>query len=150
MKKVLLARPNSFIVKEMKRLVSDCGYLATPLGDLDELSEHDASEVGGVVISTALVSSVTADYGEVARVTLEKFPGVPVMLATLASYESIRPALELKFEQIGIDHELRSMSSAGASEQFSAAEEMLVIQKSDISDEHLYSSTRQTVNRFFR
>jgi hypothetical protein len=148
-KRILLARPNSFIVDEMKRLIADSGYTPTPINDLEELMQYDTAEIGGAVISTAFSSTVKEDYHEVVKAVIEKFTGIPVMLATLIDVEAIRKAIDLKFEAIGLDFEMHSMEMAGAKGMLTPRKDMIIIQKNDIADEAVYARTLKTVKQFF-
>ena len=67
MKKVLLARPSLFIVKDMRHLLVDSSYEPTPIKHLNELKLHNFAQIGGAVISTALNSEVAEDYAQVAK-----------------------------------------------------------------------------------
>lgn len=60
-KKILLARPNMFLVNEMKDFLTVCGYEPTPIENLSDLDQHNSLEIGGMVISTAIASTVKED-----------------------------------------------------------------------------------------
>lgn len=67
MKKILLARPSIFRVKDMH-------YAPTLLNQLADASNQTSSSVDGAVISTALNSILKEDYAKVTKELKKKIP----------------------------------------------------------------------------
>lgn len=57
-KRVLLARPHTFIVNQMRPFLLDAGYVAVGARDLDHLRTELTSTFRGAIISTAVTSTV--------------------------------------------------------------------------------------------
>jgi hypothetical protein len=82
-KKVLLARPHTFIVAEMQPFLTRAGYAPHKLAALDDLMGLNPASFSGVVISTAVVSAIGATVEEVFVAVRRKMPRVPVIFAGL-------------------------------------------------------------------
>ena len=133
MKKVILARPSSLIVKDMKNLVASTGFEATPIAQLSELSTIDPNDVGGIVISTALSSTVKEKYWEVIQRSVALFPGKPIFLASYASVRSTKITAGSHIKSTGLDYELVSIDEA-KSGSFDSNKQILILTQKEISD----------------
>ena len=134
----------------MKHLLADCGYIPTPIENLNELSRYKTTELGGVVISTAISSTMKSDYQDVVKAVVERFAGIPVLLATLIDAEVAKKTISLRFKKAGINYQLHSMESVRVKGFVNSRNEMIVIQKEDISEESVYDQTLKIVMNYFQ
>jgi hypothetical protein len=93
-KKVLLARPHTFIVAEMQPFLTRAGYAPHKLAALDDLMGLNPASFSGVVISTAVVSAIGATVEEVFVAVRRKMPRVPVIFAGLTEFALAKGAVE--------------------------------------------------------
>ncbi|MDE2083129.1 MAG: hypothetical protein KGI90_17420 [Burkholderiales bacterium] len=90
-KRVLLARPHTFIVNEMRPFLAAAGYVPVGAASLEQLAEAlGRPALQGAVISTALSSSINADAATVFRLIREKRPDLPVVFAGLADLDTVK------------------------------------------------------------
>src|SRR5574341_1148497 len=82
-RKVLLARPNDFLVIAMRSAVERAGFEPVALRSLEDCTAVGAGEVAGAVISTAVTSSVSESVGRVFTAIRSKYPRLPVAVATM-------------------------------------------------------------------
>lgn len=83
-KRILLARPHTFIVSEMGPFLREAGFAPVRPDSRAQLMDELARPAQGVVISTAVSSSVDADADAVFRWVRERMPTVPVAFAGMA------------------------------------------------------------------
>jgi len=140
--KVLLARPNSFIIKHMKRLVEESGHLPIPVSKIEEIESVNSSELKAVVISTSVSSVVEETYFEVFNIIQDKFPQKPVFLASLTEVAAVKRA----FIQNGQTKHL-VLQSIDEAQKDPIENAILVIRKADLIDESQFSTTLQVLNR---
>lgn len=91
--KVLLARPNDFIVDDMRAWISALGVEPVRLSTLAELALQPHEGLAGVIISAAVTSSVPASPGAVFEAVRKQFRSTPVMIAGMTSLGSARSGL---------------------------------------------------------
>ena len=134
--KILLARPNSFIVKHMKRLMEDSGNIPLPLKNIKELKSISNVDLKAIVISTSVSSVVAESYFDVLELVKDHYGDKPIFLATLTEVESVRRAFNQRAETSNI--KLQSIEEACEEIDPHA---IIVIKKSDLTDESLYQKT---------
>lgn len=139
MKKVILARPSSLIVKDMKKLIASTEFDATPITELAELSRIDPEDVGGIVISTALSSTVKEKYWEVIQRSVALFPGKPIFLASYASVRSTKITAGAHVKSAGLDYELVSIEETKPG-SFNASKQILILTQKEISNPMMFNS----------
>ncbi|MEO9482935.1 MAG: hypothetical protein ABJG47_05795 [Ekhidna sp.] len=139
MKKVILARPSSLIVTDMKKLVSATGFEAQPIGEIKELTRMNHKDVAGIVISTALSSTVKEKYGEVIKRSVALFPGKPIFLASYATARSTKITASSHIKNAGLDFELLAVEEA-KSITFDANKQILILTQQEISDPVVFPS----------
>lgn len=93
-KKVLLARPHTFIVAEMRPFLERGGYQPTRLESLDDMRTGKLGSFSGAIISTAVVSSIAAKPAEVFAALRQHYPALPVMFAGLTDFDATLPTLQ--------------------------------------------------------
>ncbi len=148
-KRILLARPNSFIVKSMKKLIEDAGYIPTPLESLDQIAGYSASEIGGFVISTGVSSVVKASYSETIINAIATHPDRPILLASLIDPELVKSTVFRKFKDQSLERKMLSISEGSELNRLSAQDHILILEKKDIVDEEKFPNTLATVRKFF-
>jgi hypothetical protein len=84
---VLLARPHAFIVAEMQPFLEFAGYEPLKLEALADIPYLDARTIRGVVISTAVVSSIPESAETVFAAVRAHLPRVPVVFAGLTEFD---------------------------------------------------------------
>jgi hypothetical protein len=95
--KVLLARPHDFLVDDMRAWLTSLGVEPVRLQSLDELARFEAVSVAGVVISSAVTSSVAGSPGAAWLAVRRQFPSKPVFIAGMATLASARGGLSAEF-----------------------------------------------------
>ena len=148
-KRILLARPNSFIVKSMKQLIEDAGYVPTPLDSLDQISDYNSGEIGGFVISTGVSSVVKASYSEAIVKAMSTHPDRPIMLASLIDPELVKNTVLRKFKDQALERKMLSISEGSEVGRLEAQKHILILEKKDIVDENKFPGTLATVRKFF-
>ncbi len=89
-KRVLLARPHAFIVTEMRLFLIEAGYVPVRVEDLAQLGSELGASLQGAVISTAVTSTMDADAATVFRVIRQAQPGLPVVFAGMADFDTMK------------------------------------------------------------
>lgn len=120
----------------MKRLVEDSGNIPLPLRSVNELQHISVVNLKAIVISTSVSSVVAESYFDVLKLAKEYFRDIPIFLATLTEVESVRRAFAQRTETSNI--RLQSIEEASEDIDLNA---IVVIKKSDLTDESLYQKT---------
>lgn len=149
-KKILLARPNSFIVTEMKKFISACNYTATPIADVSEFNNYNPSEIGGIVISTALNSSIKEEYAEVVKLASERFNGIPILLASLIDFDRVNASVNYNLGKSDLQYDLLSISTAAEKTFVNSKSDLIVIEKDDLVNADKYDTTLKTIRSYFK
>ena len=140
--KVLLARPNSFIVKHMKRLVEESGNTPLPISSIREVGGVQESELKAIVISTSVSSVVEESCFDVFEFVKKKFPSTPIFLASLTEVDSVRRAFSQNDQTSSLV--LQSVIEADGSFR---KESVVVIRKADLIDSELFQKTLSVINK---
>jgi len=93
-KRILLARPHPFIVKEMRPFLEELGYVPVPVNSMEQLAQELAHPAHGAIISTAISSTVNADAASVFRMIRERSVRLPVVFAGMADLETVKVVAE--------------------------------------------------------
>ena len=133
MKYVILARPSSLIVSDMKNLIARSGYEPKPIAELRELDDYDPTDVSAIVVSTALSSAVKESYGKVIERSMERFPGKPLFLASFASVKSTKLVAGDHLKKQNIPLRLLSLEEL-ESKGWDPSNEALILTQKEISD----------------
>ena len=149
-KTVLLARPHPFIVAEMKPFLEQNGYQAIKLETLDNLSVQSGSAVGAI-ISLALSSSI----GETAETVFQRLrkdaPHVPVLFASMLTFNQARPGLERIAKQTGLQANLVGVDVAPtAAAQLGDQKTFLYFSKDDLASPERRATALRLIRRHFR
>ena len=148
-KNVILARPNTFILKSMKQLLKDCNCIPTPINRLSMLNEFNSNQVSGVVVSTAVISSVGEDLEVVIKAVAERYTGVPILMASMIGLDKIKDVIDLKLKKMDLDFTLISAKDAYESGPVNPKNQIIVLEKKDISDEEKYPITLNKIRKYF-
>lgn len=146
MKKIILARPSSLIVTDMKTLMTATGYEAYPINALSELTAINQHDVAGIVISTALSSTVKEKYWEVIKRSAALFPDKPIFLASYATVRSTKITAGSHIKNSELDYELLSIDEA-KSTAFNAKKHILILTQKEISNAIEFSSICELVKK---
>ena len=95
--KVLLARPHDFLVDDMRAWLTSLEVEPIRLQSLDELVRFEPATVAGIVISSAVTSSVAGAPGAAWLAVRRPFPSKPVLIAGMARRSSARAGLSSEF-----------------------------------------------------
>ena len=145
MNHVLLARPSSLIVNDMKKLMSATGHLPTPIKAIEELDHYAESVISGIVVSTALSSPVKEKYWEVISEVIKRFPKKPIFLASYASVKSTIVTAKARFMEFNIQRRLVSLEEVN--EQFSPEQDILILTQAEISDDARFEAILGIISR---
>ncbi|MDP2270112.1 MAG: hypothetical protein Q8N23_09895 [Archangium sp.] len=96
--KVLLARPNDFLVYDMSAWLRSLGLEPVRLSKLSELTAHPVTEIAGLVLSSAVTSAIPESLGAAMGAVRKVFPRKPVLISGLARLESARVGLARELE----------------------------------------------------
>ena len=134
--KVILARPNPFIVEKMRGLLEMCGYTPAPIKDIHELEDMDPAEVVGAVVSTTVVSSVGESAVDVIAALRERFKGVPVLFASMVAEEAIEETLKRKLlKKVSDAPNVLSVKKGYMDQSLGSADTFLVVSEGDLEDQ---------------
>lgn len=148
-KKILLARPNTFIVNEMTKFINELDYIPVPIKNSSELNNYSSDEIGGIVISTAISSTVNEGYDEMLKLVNEKYASVPVVLVSLIALDKFEKAIQLKLNKVGLSYRLHSVSNAMLSTRLESKSDIVVIENDDLVNQSKYPTSRKVAQKFF-
>ena len=146
MKYVLLARPSSLIVKDMKHLISSAGCKPVPLSSTEEFQNYSEKDVAGIVVSTALSSKVSEKYWEVVSKAAEHYAEKPLFLASYSSVKTTKITANQRLGENGIEHELVSLEEAEEA-AFNPKKQILILTQKEISDEERFPKILHCVKK---
>ncbi|MFY0601122.1 MAG: hypothetical protein JXR03_15705 [Cyclobacteriaceae bacterium] len=144
---VLLARPSSLLIENMKRLMESASLSPEPLRSLEKMGEYNQENLAAIVISTAISSPVKESYCEVVERSKELFSGTPIFLASYANIRRTKLIAETKFKERGIKFELISTAEAKGLNVFDARKTIVIITKEDLEDEEKFLQTVDLVKK---
>jgi hypothetical protein len=133
--KVILARPNPFIVDKMKGFLVNCGYTPTPLKDLHDIDNMASDGVVGAVVSTTVVSSVDESAEDVVIALRKHFGPIPVMFASMVPEEAIKETLKRKLKKVSDNPRVLSVKKAYMDHSLGDADTFLVVAQADLEDQ---------------
>lgn len=149
-KTVLIARPHTFIVATMKPFLEECGYSTHKLEHIDTLPAM-INGAAGAVISLALSSSVAQSAEEVFLQLRRAAPTVPVLFASMLTFEQARAGLERIARQAGIQATIVGMDAASAAAaQLGRQESFLYFSKDDLASPERRALAVRLIQRHFR
>ena len=150
-KKVILARPHPFIVKEMKEFLITKGYEPVGIENLKDLDTIEAADVAGAIVSTSVVSNVAESPHDVIVSLREHVPGVPVAFASLVEFKMIKESLLHALAGVvdnpkveGMDDKAYNDSSLGSKSTF------VVIHKDDFTDDKKRFIADKVIGKHFK
>lgn len=92
--KVLLARPNSAIVKDMRAALERNGFTPFSVETLEKIKTINRAGLKGVIISTSVVSTIKEPFYETFVVIRNRFPDIPVLFTTQAESDRMAPLVQ--------------------------------------------------------
>jgi hypothetical protein len=150
-KKVLLARPHSFIVSDMKPFLEKSGFLPVRLDALSALDSGISGTMSGAVISTAVLSTINASAEEVFSALRKKYPRLPVIFAGLTEFSMMKSAVERVVGRLHPGAEVRPFS--GTSENYPGLGRenvFLVLRKEDMAPGPAAEAAERVLRKHFR
>lgn len=148
-KNVLLARPHPFIVAEMKPFLEENGYAISKLEALENLPAL-APKAGCAVISLALSSPLPESAETVFRQLRQAAPGVPVVFASMLSFEQARPGMERLAAQCGVQAALYGIDMEASASQLGRPEAFLYFSKDDLAAPERRAVAARMLKRHFK
>lgn len=133
-RKIILARPNQFIVEHMKHLVNDLGCDPMPITSFQDIQKLPKESIAAFVISTSVTSVVRKGYLDVLQEILTNYPDKPIFLATLGTIDQLKRVVDRKLEAWNINREMVGIDSISGSNH----NVLLAIQKKDLVNEVSY------------
>jgi hypothetical protein len=113
------------------------------------LNEFNSNQVSGVVVSTAVISSVGEDLEVVIKAVAERYTGVPILMASMIGLDKIKDVIDLKLKKMDLDFTLISAKDAYESGPVNPKNQIIVLEKKDISDEEKYPITLNKIRKYF-
>jgi hypothetical protein len=146
---VLLARPHTFIVSEMKPFLEEAGFKvikAEKPADLTDLSRACA----GAVISLAVSSSMDASPEDVVKRLREANAKMPLLFAALLPYAKIKDSLDRVGRQAGLTAKALGLEDGGVHRaELGSASALLYLSKDDLANAITRQQALQAVRRHF-
>jgi len=132
---VVLARPNFLIVEDMRAFLRKNGFEPVRLTTLEDFHGLRFEAVAGVVISTAVISSIEQSPLEVLELVRGDMSEVPVAFATLVEFEKAAPGLQTTVFRARTDVSLVPSDSPLADGlSLGGPDDYLLLRKADIAD----------------
>lgn len=131
-KNILLARPHPFIVAEMKPFLEENGYTISRLESMANLPTL-APKAGGAIISLALSSPLPESAETVFKQLRQAAPGVPVVFASMLSFEQARPGMERLAAQFGVQAAFSGIDTETSASRLGRPEAFLYFSKDDLA-----------------
>jgi uncharacterized protein (DUF2342 family) len=149
-KSILLARPHTFIVAEMKPFLEDAGFSITKLENLGLLPSA-VKGTSGAVISLAISSSIAESADIVFQQLKLSSPKTPVLFASMLGLDQARPALERIAKLAGVQATLVGVDSANdVTAQLGHQETFLYFNKDDLANPARRVIAARLIQRHFR
>ncbi len=133
--KVILARPNPFIVDQMKDFLQMCGYSPSPIKDLHDIENMPSEGVVGAVVSTTVVSSVGESAEDVIAALRKHFGNIPVIFASMVPEETIEETLKRKLSKVSDNPHVISVKKGFLDHSLGEADTFLVVSQADFEDQ---------------
>lgn len=150
-KKVLLARPHSFIVSEMRPFLENAGFTPVKLERLTDLESGTVGTLSGAIISTAVVSSVGASAEEVFAALRRKFPRLPILFAGLTEFPTMKGAVERVTKPVHGNAEVLPIAASTESHPRLGRENVFVVlHKDDLAPGEAASLAERILRKHFR
>jgi len=149
-KSVLLARPHTFIVAEMKPFLEENDFSISKLEELS-LLPNVIKGTSGAVISLAISSSIAESADLVFQQLKLTSPRTPVLFASMLGFDQARPALEKIGKLAGIKATLVGVESANdVAAQLGRQETFLYFNKDDLANPGRRAIAARLIQRHFR
>jgi uncharacterized protein (DUF2342 family) len=149
-KPVLLARPHTFIVAEMKPFLEENDFSISKLENLGLLPSA-IKGTSGAVISLAISSSIAESADIVFQQLRLTSPRTPVLFASMLGFDQARPALEKIAKLVGMQATLVGVDSANdVTAQLGRQETFLYFNKDDLANPGRRAIAARLIQRHFR
>ncbi|CAM5369617.1 hypothetical protein [Eoetvoesiella caeni] len=149
-KTVLLARPHTFIVSEMKPFLQDGGFSAAKLENMADLATQAKNSVGAV-ISLALSSSIGVSAADMFTQMRQHSPRMPVLFAAMLDFDAGKSNLTRLAEQVGIQATILGVAAANeTAAALGKPDTFFYISKDDLADPARRAIATRMIQRHFR
>lgn len=146
---VLLARPHTFIVSDMKPFLEEAGFSVVKAEKTAELSDLSRGSAGAV-ISIAVSSSMEASPEEVIKVLRQARPTLPLLFAALLPYAKMKSSLERIGQQAGLKPQVLGLADLGVQGgEWGRPAGLLYLSKDDLAGSVTRQQAIQAVRRHF-
>jgi hypothetical protein len=135
MKKIVLARPNRLIVAEMKSAIEECNYQPVPLNELKDLEAISRNDIGGYVISTAVTSTIKADFATTLAQVQQYHRDAPIVFATLMRGDKALRSLRFQLKKLNTSYDLLTIERLNGN-SMDPKSHALVVHKDDLVSRH--------------
>lgn len=130
---VLLARPHTFIVSEMKPFLEEAGFKVSKAERVTELADLSRGCVGAV-ISLAVSSSMDASAEDVIKHLRQARPTLPLLFAALLPYAKAKESLERIGKQAGLSPKVLGLDDGGLNRsELGSPTGLLYLSKDDLA-----------------
>jgi hypothetical protein len=149
-KNVLLARPHSFIVSEMKPFLEQNGYVPKKLETIDDIPTSVAG-TSGAIISLAVVSSVGESAETVFAELRKSARQLPVLFASMVNFATAKGALERLAKNLGVQASILDISPANETHpDLGKPDTYLYLSKDDLVSPERRALAASIIKRHFR
>lgn len=121
----------------MQKFLGESGYEPLPLAALTERPDAEQHQVAGGVISTSLTSRIHEPVEEVALRLREWYPGLPLVIATIAERKVMGRAVARKLHAaLGTAGILDAREVGPRDERLGRSDHVLLLHRADLSAEN--------------
>lgn len=149
-KNVLLARPHSFIVSEMKPFLEQNGYVPKKLEAIGDIPTSVAG-TSGAIISLAVVSSVGESAETVFAELRKSARQLPVLFASMVNFATAKGALERLAKNLGVQASILDISPTNETHpDLGKPDTYLYLSKDDLVSPERCTLAASIIKRHFR
>ena len=135
--RVLVARPNDFIVNFTTESLVRAGFEPVVSHSAEEFAEHLKQPLTGVVISTAVSSQVALSLGQVFQAVRKKHPTVPVAVTTMSTLATAETAVRAELGAQSV------VDSASLHAELGTTNVLLCLRRDALSDHSADAALKQ-------
>jgi len=130
--RVLLARPHTFIVNEMRPFLVEAGFASVRINSMEQLAEELRLPAKGAIISTAVSSSLGADTATVFRRVREWNPNMPIVFAGMADFATMQATVKRAVKELCPSAQVVGAAGFRISRLSDRSTTFLVLRKEDL------------------
>lgn len=126
---IILGRPHPLIVHSMRSLLSELGFQPTAF---DQAETTPPSDVAGIVVSTSVSNDPQFAFERIVDQLTQKFPGAPMVVATIMTREFATRMVENAFLKIGRPVRVRPLGDSKHVRPSMTANEVLLVHREEL------------------